>query len=75
MTEASLWHAATEQLPVGAKMPEDDSHQHRYLPRRTCNALLAAAAYDVLALAVATTLSVFKPGTAFRSGADTSAAI
>src|SRR5262245_35662377 len=31
--------------------------------------LIAAAAYDVLALAVATTLSVFKPGKPLRSGA------
>src|SRR5262245_5402512 len=37
--------------------------------------LIAAAAYDVLALAVATTLSVFKPGKPFRSGADAPAAI
>jgi hypothetical protein len=32
--------------------------------------LIAAAAYDVLALTVATTLSVFKPGKPFRSGTD-----
>src|SRR5215510_96811 len=32
--------------------------------------LIAASAYDVLALAVATTLSVFKPGKPFRSGTD-----
>jgi hypothetical protein len=32
--------------------------------------LIAAAAYDVLALAVATTLSVFKPGKPFRSRTD-----
>ena len=41
----------------------------------TTTRLIAAAAYDVLALAVATTLSVFKPGTAFRSGADAPTAI
>jgi uncharacterized membrane protein SirB2 len=35
----------------------------------TTSRLIAAAAYDVLALAVATTLSVFKPGKPFRSGA------
>jgi hypothetical protein len=32
--------------------------------------LIAAAAYDVLALAVATTLSVFKPGKPFHSWTD-----
>ena len=37
--------------------------------------LIAAAAYDVLALAAATTLSVFKPGKPFRSGADSPATI
>jgi hypothetical protein len=33
--------------------------------------LIAAAAYDVLALSVATTLSVFKPGGPFRPGIET----
>ena len=37
--------------------------------------LMAASAYDVLALAVAATLSVFKPGKPFHSGADAPAAI
>ncbi len=52
-------------LVIGPAMASAIQHGENTTPR-----LIAAAAYDVVALSVATGLAVFKPGKPFRSGTD-----